>query len=268
MQVELRVRGGGGAASAADWRTPKPHNNMATSTQVIIRLSRRTRTAFLEDAEDLAAGHVRHLRDAVRVAKNHANLRRRQALLGKLGDLVDHLRRRRLQPRGRRPPVRQRRLGNTLTAPHRTRCNAARQFRAPSLQGHSSFAVGLLGQRPGITHPLLCIRPMAPELCGWLNPQTSGQIRTQRTHRLRAVMRMHLRVADICEAQRIMLPSLLCCHDSLTADAVRLEMRTCQARRWQRRRRPGGSRRWHTQHRHDGAHHRPHTPGCRSSCQA
>jgi len=75
----------------------------------------RGEAALLEDAKNLAAGHVRHLRDAVRVAEDNADLRRRQTLLRELSDLVNDLGRRGLQPRGRRPPVRQGRLGDTLS---------------------------------------------------------------------------------------------------------------------------------------------------------
>ncbi len=68
----------------------------------------------LEDAQDLVAGNAADLRNALRVTKIHADLRRHQALLRELANLVAHLLRRDFQPRWRVALVRQRRLRDTL----------------------------------------------------------------------------------------------------------------------------------------------------------
>ena len=76
----------------------------------------RGEALLLEDAKDFAAGDVRDLRDAVRVPKDDADLRRRQALLRELSDVVDDLLGGDLEPRRGRPPVRQRGLRDALSA--------------------------------------------------------------------------------------------------------------------------------------------------------
>lgn len=48
-------------------------------------------TVALEDAENLVAGNGADLCDTVRVPQNYANLRRGQALLCELANLVFHL---------------------------------------------------------------------------------------------------------------------------------------------------------------------------------
>ena len=73
-----------------------------------------SRTVLLQDTQDLAAGDVRHLSNAVRVPKDYANLRRGQTLPGELAHVLGDLTRVDLQPRRRRPPVRQSRLRDTL----------------------------------------------------------------------------------------------------------------------------------------------------------
>ena len=73
-----------------------------------------SRTVLLQDTQDLAAGDVRHLSNAVRVPKDYANLRRGQTLPGQLAHVLGDLTRVDLQPRRRRPPVRQSRLRDTL----------------------------------------------------------------------------------------------------------------------------------------------------------
>ena len=73
-------------------------------------------THLFEHTQDLAAGHVRDLGNAVAVTQDDANLRRGEALLRQLGDLVGHLSSRGLEPRRGRPPVRQRGLRDALSA--------------------------------------------------------------------------------------------------------------------------------------------------------
>jgi hypothetical protein len=48
--------------------------------------TRRARTVLLEQTQDLVARNGAHLRDAVAIAQDHADLRGRQALLGELAD--------------------------------------------------------------------------------------------------------------------------------------------------------------------------------------
>lgn len=71
-------------------------------------------TVGLEDAQDLVAGDLLDLGDAVRVAQHHADLRRRQALLGEAADVVGDFGRGDLDPAGRRAAVRQRRRRDSL----------------------------------------------------------------------------------------------------------------------------------------------------------
>ena len=76
----------------------------------------RRRTLLLEDPEDLAAGDVADLRDAVRVAQVDTDSRRGEALLRQLADVVDDLRRVLLEPGGGCAAVRQGTLRDALPA--------------------------------------------------------------------------------------------------------------------------------------------------------
>ena len=94
---------------------------------------------------------MRHLSNAVRVPKDDANLRRGQTLPGELAHVLGDLTRVDLQPRRRRPPVRQSRLRDTLPVSrkasrrakpeaHRLTSNTQRHARFPSTQGESRAA--------------------------------------------------------------------------------------------------------------------------------
>ena len=91
-----------------------PHRDGLLDQAVEVLRDLRGEALLLEDAKDFAAGDVRDLRDAVRVPKDDADLRRRQALLRELSDVVDDLLGGDLEPRRRRPPVRQGALGDAL----------------------------------------------------------------------------------------------------------------------------------------------------------
>lgn len=107
------------------------------------------RTLLLQDAEDLAAGNVRHLRDAVGVTKDDANLGWRETLLRELGDLLHDLSRRGLQPRRGRPPVRQRRLRDTLTAHTRTGTYSPGELGWPAC-GQQMATIGDSREQPNV----------------------------------------------------------------------------------------------------------------------
>ena len=94
---------------------------------------------------------MRHLSNAVRVPKDDANLRRGQTLPGELAHVLGDLTRVDLQPRRRRPPVRQSRLRDALPVSrkasrrakpeaHRLTSNTQRHARFPSTQGESRAA--------------------------------------------------------------------------------------------------------------------------------
>ncbi len=84
-------------------------------------------TLGLQDTEDLVAGDRLDLSNTVGVSERDTNLRRSETLLGKLGDVVDHLRSGHLEPTRRGPTVRLGRPGNTLTA--RTRMHVSGEHR-------------------------------------------------------------------------------------------------------------------------------------------
>jgi hypothetical protein len=77
---------------------------------------RAPRTVGGEDAENLAARDGGHLRNAHRVSELHADLRRRQALLGKAQNLLLHRGGVDLAPRGRGALPGPRRTRDTLAA--------------------------------------------------------------------------------------------------------------------------------------------------------
>lgn len=51
----------------------------------------RGKSSLLEDAEDLVAGDPADLGDAVPISQHDTNLRGSHALLGELGNVVDHI---------------------------------------------------------------------------------------------------------------------------------------------------------------------------------
>ena len=74
----------------------------------------RRQAVGLEDAQDLVARDGLDLRDAEAVAQGDADLRWGEALLGELADVVAHVLRLHLDPRGRLAAVRRRRGGDAL----------------------------------------------------------------------------------------------------------------------------------------------------------
>lgn len=75
----------------------------------------RSKTLRLEDTEDLVTSDETHLSDTLRVTKLDTDLRRRHTLTGELGDLLNNLLGRGLEPRGGSAAVRQSRGGDTLS---------------------------------------------------------------------------------------------------------------------------------------------------------
>ena len=129
---------------------------------------------------------MRHLSNAVRVPKDDANLRRGQTLPGELAHVLGDLTRVDLQPRRRRPPVRQSRLRDTLPVsrkasrrakPEARRLTSTHSARRGSRQRRAKAGLPR-ARRPNQpaelrlqtwppdgalhsgTHPLLCMRPM------------------------------------------------------------------------------------------------------------
>ena len=121
-----------------------------------------SRTVLLQDTQDLAAGDVRHLSNAVRVPKDYANLRRGQTLPGELAHVLGDLTRVDLQPRRRRPPVRQSRLRDTLPVSRKASRRAKPEVYKLTRHTHAGGAVRRGAGRAARSK---AAQPAAPRSC-------------------------------------------------------------------------------------------------------
>ena len=121
-----------------------------------------SRTVLLQDTQDLAAGDVRHLSNAVRVPKDYANLRRGQTLPGELAHVLGDLTRVDLQPRRRRPPVRQSRLRDTLPVSRKASRRAKPEVHKLTRHTHAGGAVRRGAGRAARSK---AAQPAAPRSC-------------------------------------------------------------------------------------------------------